>query len=288
MLNSFETGFFLPDFNRGGNYEVEILNKYVSYSNYQTYIYQVLCLTVILSGMCGTLLERILNSNNSQNWTMPFLSFSLFPINRSPNYEIAWFMQSILRIIFSGIVSALDTLLGAILAHITAQCLLLQNAIRRINSHENNSLKNIIHYHWEILKLAKKFDRFFSYLLLSEFFGTLGILCFTMYHASLSDLLSRKAAQDFSYVSTISMQIFLCCYWGNEVARQSEAMALSCTEADFVGADLQFQKDLVFLIRNCQKPIVLTAGNFTELSLKTFVWILRASYSYYMVLRSNN
>ena len=117
-------------------------------------------------------------------------------------------------------------------------------------------------------------------------------------------LSSLRAIQDFCYVALVSIQVFLYCFWGNEVAMQSQEIAMACWNANFIGTDVRFQKNLVFVIRAGQKPIILTAGKFVPLSLATYVWvgvvlwicfsmflhmlfqILRASYSYYMVLRN--
>lgn len=63
------------------------------------------------------------------------------------------------------------------------------------------------------------------------------------------------------------------CYWGNQVRLESEKVAIACSQVDFVGTDVQFQKSLCLIIRRCQKPIVLTAGKFTTLSLQTYVWV---------------
>ncbi|KRT78370.1 hypothetical protein AMK59_7488 [Oryctes borbonicus] len=124
-----------------------------------------------------------------------------------------------------------------------------------------------------IMDIANQFEELFNILVLMIFFATLFILCFVMYHASLFDLLSIRAAQDFSYVTLVAIQVFLYCYWGNEVRLESEEIANACWQVDFVGIDVQFQKSLVLMIRRCQKPIVLTAGKFTKLSLETYVWV---------------
>lgn len=63
------------------------------------------------------------------------------------------------------------------------------------------------------------------------------------------------------------------CYWGNEVALESQAVAKACYDVDFVGTDIQFQKGLALIIKRSHKPVNMTAGKFTKLSLKMYAWV---------------
>ncbi|GJQ73700.1 hypothetical protein Trydic_g14035 [Trypoxylus dichotomus] len=146
-------------------------------------------------------------------------------------------------------------------------------------------LEYAVKYHQAILELAHHFETYFSFLVLTVFIANSIVLCFTMYHASMYPLSSAKALGDLCYVVAICIQVLLFCYWGNEVTLESQSLALACYEVNFLGLSIQFQRQLVFMIQRCQKPVILTAGKFIHLSLSAYVAILRMSYSYYMVLR---
>ncbi|XP_071056027.1 odorant receptor 4-like [Onthophagus taurus] len=228
---------------------------------------------------------------------MPFIPFSWFDTSSSPYYEIVWLYQSCWRMSFALLVCSCDALIIGILSHISNQFKMLQNAAKCMiqNAYEEaknkknikkefeineiplnileKHLEEIIYYHNSIIELANQFEELFSLLLLGLFLATLFILCFIMYHASLFDLLSMRSTQDLTYVSVITLQIFLYCFWGNEVRIESELVSDAFWEMNFTGTDVRFQKKLIFILRRSQKPIVITAGKFTDLSLKTYAWV---------------
>lgn len=73
--------------------------------------------------------------------------------------------------------------------------------------------------------------------------------------------------------ATVCFQPFVICFWGEMVTKESEDIAISAYNANFIGADVRFQKALAFIIRRSQKPLRLRAGNFIETSLVTFAWV---------------
>lgn len=82
---------------------------------------------------------------------------------------------------------------------------------------------------------------------------------------------NAKALGDFCYVAVICIQLLLFCYWGNEVALESQSLAFSCYEVNFVDMPKNFQKQLIFMMQRCQRPVILTAGKFVNLSLSAYV-----------------
>ncbi|XP_071055834.1 odorant receptor 10-like isoform X1 [Onthophagus taurus] len=305
MLDGLEKGVFYPNQKRGGKIETDLVKKCIIINNRQTFIYYFTVVAVCGIGCFGTMITRIFFGHKE----LPFMPFSWFDASESPYYEIVWFYQTYWRTSYALMVSSTDSLIAGILLHISTQCKILQNAVKRVIENAYNEafgnnksrsddidpskipwnilekhIKLIINYHGDVIGLADKFEKLFSLLLLCVFAATLFILCFIMYHASLFDLISMRAAQDFSYVGVVTVQVFLYCFWGNEVRDESVKIADACWETNFVGTDVRFQKALASIIRRSQKPIVITAGKFSDLSLKSYVWLIRASYSYYMVL----
>lgn len=77
--------------------------------------------------------------------------------------------------------------------------------------------------------------------------------------------------QSLIYIAAVMVQVCLYCYWGNEITLQSQAISLACYEASFPGTDLRFQQDLKFIMQGSHRPIILTAGKLTNLSLDTYM-----------------
>ncbi|XP_023310521.1 uncharacterized protein LOC111691632 [Anoplophora glabripennis] len=93
---------------------------------------------------------------------------------------------------------------------------------------------------------------------------------------------------DFWFLSVLQLgvwaDLYIYCWYGNEVTEKSKKIPYAAFESNWVPASKGYKKDLLFFICRTQKPIKLYAVNFFELSLSTFIGILRMAYSYYMLL----
>ncbi|KAK5638613.1 hypothetical protein RI129_012908 [Pyrocoelia pectoralis] len=89
-------------------------------------------------------------------------------------------------------------------------------------------------------------------------------------------------------VMCLFFEIILISYWGNEVTLESQNVLKACYDMEFYGADVRFQKGLILMMERSKRPITFTAGKFSALTLGTFIWIARTSYSYMMILRRVN
>lgn len=65
-------------------------------------------------------------------WELPYMTFSIIDVHKSPNYELIWLYQGIVRVPFATCVIAIDTLVAGILLLLCAQCKLVQNAFKCI------------------------------------------------------------------------------------------------------------------------------------------------------------
>lgn len=72
------------------------------------------------------------------------MTFSLFNTNTSPAFEIVWFHQFWWRLFYALIVSSADALIAGILAHISIQCKILQNAITNTINNAHNEVSTIV------------------------------------------------------------------------------------------------------------------------------------------------
>ena len=67
-----------------------------------------------------------------EGWELPYIPVSLIDTHKSPNFEILYIYQGVYRVPYASILILMDIMICTILAHICAQCQLLQNALKRI------------------------------------------------------------------------------------------------------------------------------------------------------------
>ncbi|KAL0119576.1 hypothetical protein PUN28_007789 [Cardiocondyla obscurior] len=81
------------------------------------------------------------------------------------------------------------------------------------------------------------------------------------------------------------MQIFLYCWYGNEVTLKSTEIGSAIYEMDWSVLPADLMKTLLMIITRSKKPIKITSGNIITLSNESFMKIIKISYSAYNVLQ---
>lgn len=72
------------------------------------------------------------------------------------------------------------------------------------------------------------------------------------------------------YVLIVSLQMFLPCYYANELTVESEKLGIHLYSCDWTGMSAA-NRHLIFLyMESLKKPLVLRAGNFFEIGIPIF------------------
>ncbi|XP_031342011.1 odorant receptor 49b-like [Photinus pyralis] len=233
-----------------------------------------------------------------EEWRTPILDVTLLNITYSPNYEVAYVYEVLSVYLVSSIVCFSNVLITTILIDMTVQFKLFRNCIRnnfKSLNDQNKSwtilqrfLKDIVERHLSLIDLMQQIEMACSKLVLIDVLANLLIICFSCYYASVLPLFDSKAFQAYFEVVVVSLSQFSMSYFGTQLSVASQSIADTCYELDFIGTDIRFQKGLLIVMRRSVKPLYITVGGFSMLSITVFVMIMKNSYSFLMVLRSTN
>ncbi|EFN73174.1 Odorant receptor 2a [Camponotus floridanus] len=101
----------------------------------------------------------------------------------------------------------------------------------------------------------------------------------------LTRLLSFEFLSMLLYLSGMLLQLFYYCWYGNELELKSKGIATAIYSSDWTKVTPQDRKSLIFIMINSQKGIMFSYHGIFALSLNTFTWICRTSYSAYNLLQ---
>nr|QZH55127.1 odorant receptor 31 [Achelura yunnanensis] len=137
----------------------------------------------------------------------------------------------------------------------------------------------------KIAELLELLQDIFSGAIVVQF--TIGgwILCMAAYQIIGLNVLSIEFASMVLFIFCILTELFIYCYYGNEVTLESQLVAGSVYCARWVPAPAWFRRVLLTALMYAQRPLRPLAGRLLPLSLATFLKILKSSYSFYAVLR---
>ncbi|RZC42373.1 7tm 6 domain containing protein [Asbolus verrucosus] len=222
-------------------------------------------------------------------YRLPFLSWYPYNTKTSPQYEMTYLYQSVAINFLAAVNGNIDCLIAALNMCVGAQFDILCDDLRNldISADVNQKFINYIHHHREILKFAHYANNFYNWLLFVQFFVSGVTIGLTMFQLTVVPFSSQFHALLF-FVTCVIIQIFLYCWFGNEVEVKSGRLLYAVFECDWTGLSPELKKNMMFFSLRLQKPLQISALGLFYLSLDTFVKILRTAYSYFALLRQVN
>ncbi|CAD7002688.1 odorant receptor 2a-like [Ceratitis capitata] len=146
-------------------------------------------------------------------------------------------------------------------------------------------LRTIVDHHNLLRNLRNEVEEIFRLPVLVQFFTSLIIFAMTGFQAIVKSENSNGASLIYCYCGCIFCELFVYCWFGNEVSEQSKTLTTSGYNCHWYQFGPRYKKSLLIFMFNSQKPIVFTAGGFMALSLPSFTGILSKSYTVIALLR---
>uniref|UniRef100_A0A310S9J6 Odorant receptor n=1 Tax=Chrysomela lapponica TaxID=153811 RepID=A0A310S9J6_CHRLA len=247
---------------------------------------------------------------------LPIAAWVPFEPSKGTIYFEIVFAYEILATIVGGITDmSADCLIAGFLIVVCAQLKILNNSlsnIRQLSLQEERSgllvhdsdddsnepeimwmklqavmddkLVECVVHHRCVLEFAEELTSLFSYSILGQFVVSVIIICTTLFEITMVSFMSVKFFSLILYQYCMLMEIFILCYFGNEVILESNKLTNSAYHCNWRPCSMHFKENLLFFMTRSQRVLKLYAGGFFTLSLDTFVRILKSSWSYFAVL----
>ncbi|RZC33727.1 7tm 6 domain containing protein [Asbolus verrucosus] len=246
-----------------------------------------------------------------KEYRLPLMAWYPYNTKVSPFYEITYVYQCV-SLLFIAITNvSTDTLIAALNMYIGAQCDIFCDDLRNLRNEDvpgdiNEILMKCITHHKKILeydkiascdlvteklpffRFASDSNKFFNWIVFAQFFVNAISIALCLFRLTVVTPFSNEFYTYAIYEIAIIMEIFMYCWFGNEVKLKSKKIPYAIFESDWNEASLAVKKKMVFFTMRCQTPIKLSAVNLFYLSIKNFIAILRTTWSYFAVLHQVN
>ncbi|KAJ8933302.1 hypothetical protein NQ318_012259, partial [Aromia moschata] len=126
----------------------------------------------------------------------------------------------------------------------------------------------------------------FVYVTLTQTLVSLFVFASCLYNASTFPVGSPEFFSQLEYFSCVLIQLYVFCWFGNEITFASDLIRVSLYEGEWYGASSRFKRSMLITMCRMQRPVYVSIGKFSPLSLVTLVAVCRGSFSYYTVLKS--
>ncbi|XP_053980791.1 odorant receptor Or2-like isoform X1 [Hylaeus volcanicus] len=172
-------------------------------------------------------------------------------------------------------------------------------------------LKRCVEHSNMIFDFSKEIQSIFGTAIFLQFLVNCIIICLIAFNiAQMKVYIPSILFGMVMYMCCMTYQIFIFCWHGNELylhvryrpmifdnqkqdnsAEKSHLQSVNLIFASYSNEwwhkTKNFKRGIQIIMIRAQRPLILTAGNIMELSLQTFVRILRMSYSIFTVLQTS-
>ncbi|KAL0818851.1 hypothetical protein ABMA28_008170 [Loxostege sticticalis] len=276
-----------------------IIGGYIKYSRRLTFFYWALVAATITT-ICVAPLVGFLSSaeyrERIRNGTAPYpesvSAWMPFDRTRGLGYWVTIISHNSIMCYGATIVANYDGNAMVLMTFFAGQLKILkENCSRLFDDEEETTCEDAIkkirdcHYHHQLLiKHTKVFNG-----LLSPVMFTYVIICSLMICASAIQITKggTTTVQRIwisEYVIALIAQLFLYCWHSSEVLARSDEVEDGVYASAWWSRSIRVRRCVLLLAGQLRTSVVFTAGPFTEMTLPTFVAILKASYSYYTLL----
>ncbi|XP_011146336.2 odorant receptor Or2 [Harpegnathos saltator] len=157
---------------------------------------------------------------------------------------------------------------------------------RGVSDQVGTILSGHIRHHLNIYKYAKTLNSIFNQVLFFQFFGSILVLCTSVYYMS-THITGSEAATLPAYTVCMFVQIFVYCWSGNEVILKSANIGSAIYHMDWPSLSIGEKKDLLMIMKRSTIPIKFTSSFLITFSLDSYSNILKTSYSAFNVLQQS-
>ncbi|XP_014207972.1 putative odorant receptor 71a [Copidosoma floridanum] len=209
-------------------------------------------------------------------------------------YWLTFLHQTIAHVGAANVQIANDTLICGLLIHASAQLEVLKHRYRVITEESARSadgddrlkrLVDCIEHHRCIKLFSAKLNGTFNVIIFFQFVTSSLVLCSSVYLLSRMTLLSVHFMSLSLYLSCMLYQIFLFCWYGNEVILQSSDLVGAMYAMDWTVFGIDDKKNLLRMMILVRKPIKFTSSFLINLSIDSYCKILKTSYSVFNFLQ---
>ncbi|XP_068909818.1 odorant receptor Or1-like [Tenebrio molitor] len=202
----------------------------------------------------------------------------------------------------------IDPLIAGLAYHATSQVIILKDNLQHLGKSADeqinrgntnipeqsltqseliyNKIRQCIRHHNLILKFVKEYEECFSSSVFSQIAASVFVIGFSCLQLSKIQSFGYYFLQLVTYFGVILAEIYFYCYYGTTLAEESNTLTNAIYMGNWYNYDVKSRKALITLMEGAKQPMTVTAGKIIDLSLSTFVAILKKSYSLIAVLKN--
>ncbi|XP_023314016.1 odorant receptor 2a-like [Trichogramma pretiosum] len=145
--------------------------------------------------------------------------------------------------------------------------------------------QKVIKQHLRLYDLVDLIQRTFNVPINGQFFTSYSVVSINIYLLTTFQTLSIHCLSVLLHLMCMLVEFLIYCWAGNEITINHEKFRNSIFLINWTKLNLRSRKGLILIAARTVRPIVMSRNSIMDLSLQTFLKVLKLSYSAFNVVR---
>ncbi|KAL6266480.1 hypothetical protein P5V15_003329 [Pogonomyrmex californicus] len=292
IMNMFAKDWIKPKSAQGRNFMIRRAQSARTVLICSYSIMGITCIYITIPPVFGMTI-RLTSNTTDPGRPMPLQTHYIYDITKSPQYELTFISQAIYIPVAMMAYVGIDNFLSLLIFHICGQLDILQNRLTHLDKYKNyhEVLKDSLAKHIRLLRAVDVIEDTYNITLLFLFIYF--AILFAFFGFRLISLLNEGSDMSFShlvfFMSTVfNLFVHMClyCVLGEILMNQCNAIYYAAYNNKWYTMESKAVRDLLFLMTRGSKPIYLTAGRVSPVTMVTFCGLVKTSVGYMSVLHT--
>ncbi|CAG9858862.1 unnamed protein product [Phyllotreta striolata] len=187
--------------------------------------------------------------------------------------------------------SSVDVMITDLIGVAVGQLDLLGEKIKAVRTNlikQKIDLGECVRHHVEIIRFVANLNDAGSGIIMVEYVKSALVVCFLGIQAVSIDPTSAPFMRIVVYGFVMLFQLNIYCFFANEILVKSKKLGDACYLSTwYENPDvLKYKTNLLIIMERSKRPLYLTAGKWSVVSLQSFATILKSSYSYFTLMQT--
>ncbi|XP_052863326.1 odorant receptor 83a [Anopheles cruzii] len=159
-----------------------------------------------------------------------------------------------------------------------------QRYLTELSAELTTALDDCIRHHLVVLRYCELLEDCYHPYVLLKLFHIVLLLCFLAFMATES-LSTMKLINVLEYFILTMSELYLYCFLGQILQNQAFKVGDALWNSPWQQCGALYRRRMLIVLMNAQRPVRLTGMKLYELNLETYYTVLKASFSYYTIIK---
>ncbi|XP_029168693.1 odorant receptor 22c-like [Nylanderia fulva] len=218
---------------------------------------------------------RHITNLTDRNKPLPLQTYYFYDTDRSPQFELTFFIQAVTIIVSTIIYTSVNAFLGFVILHICGQLENFKHRIVNLNSCKdfNRALSNSVVTHLRLIRFANNTETTFTiilFVLVLQFCLLFCLYGFILLTVKINTANFSQLGYTIIAVICLVLQTFIYCFGGDLISEQCNAVYHTICNLEWYTLEPRQARNLILLTLLAKEPFRITAGKIFPLTMTTF------------------